>query len=57
MTFFLFRPIANEWLSEDRKTWTQNFFYAAEFKRKYEAENKAEELLGKGHDAYVMQLN
>jgi hypothetical protein len=51
--FYIFRPLAREFLAEDEKSWTPSFFEAAAFTSRELADSIADRELGEGHDAYV----
>lgn len=53
MTFFVFQPAEREFLAEDERSWTLDFFSAAGFTSRELAEGVAVRELGEGHGAYV----
>jgi hypothetical protein len=53
MSFYVYRAIERQFLAEDEKSWTPDFFSAAAFSERQLAEDIAVRQLGEGHDAYV----
>ena len=54
MSFYVYRPTAREFLADDERTWTPDFFSAAGFASRQLADDIALRELGEGHDAYVL---
>lgn len=54
MSFYVYRPATREFLSDDERTWTPDFFSAAGFTSRQLADDIALRELGEGHDAYVL---
>lgn len=54
MAFYIYRPSEREFLAEDEKSWTEDFFSAAAFTSRELADDIAVRELGEGHDGYVL---
>lgn len=54
MSFYVYRPATREFLADDERTWTPDFFSAAGFTSRQLADDIAVRELGEGHDAYVL---
>jgi hypothetical protein len=54
MSFYIYHPAYNAWLSDDYADWTNSFFDAARFPSREQANEQAEQLQGMNQGAYVM---
>jgi hypothetical protein len=54
MAFYVYQPVEREFLAEDEKAWTPDFFSAAGFTSRELADGIATRQLGKGHGAFIL---
>ncbi len=53
MAFYVFNAVEREFLADDQRNWTSDFFGAAEFTSRDIADDVVIRVLGEGHGAYV----
>jgi hypothetical protein len=54
MSFYVYEPVEKEFLAENKSTWTESMFLAANFDSREAAEHAATSELGEGHGAFVL---